>query len=217
METFLNYLGLLSVGLGPTCAVFAGAIGFAVAVALLLGAGLTAPWRCLRWPAAIVVETVRGTSAIVQLFWVFFALPLFGISIPPLLAGMVVLGVNTGAYGAEVVRGALSAVERGQRDAAAALSLSRMTIWWRVILPQAIPRMLPPFGNLAVELLKNTALVSLVNLADLTFRARTMREATLDDGLILLMTLGMYAALALVVVKGMKLLERRCGRWRAAT
>lgn len=215
MDDLLRTLGLLAVGLGPTCAVFGGALGLAVVVSLALGGLLTAPWRILRWPALAVVEFVRGTSAIVQLFWVFFALPLLGLDIPALLAGILVLGINTGAYGAEVVRGALGAVERSQREAAAALSLPPLTVWWRVILPQAVPRMLPPFGNLAVELLKNTALVSLVNLADLTFRAKAVRESTLRDAEVLLPTLAIYALLAVVVVAGVRLLERVCGRWRA--
>jgi polar amino acid transport system permease protein len=194
--------------------VFIGAVFLAVLVAIMLGGALTTPWRLLRWPAAVVVEVVRGTSAIVQLFWVFFALPMIGINLPGLLAGILVLGINSGAYGAEVVRGALQAVERGQRDAAAALSLGPFATWWRIILPQAVPRMLPPFGNLAVELLKNTALVGLVGIADLTFQGNTLRSTSLNDWL-LVETLALYAALAFVVVRVLRFVERRCGRWRA--
>lgn len=214
MDDTLRHLGLLLQGLGPTGMVFLGAVVLALLVAMILGAALTTPWRLLRWPAAVIVEVVRGTSAIVQLFWVFFALPLFGIHIPPLIAAMAVLGINSGAYGAEVVRGALQAVERGQREAAQALSLSPTATWWRVILPQAFARMLPPFGNLAVELLKNTALVSLVGLTDLLFQGQVLRAATMQDS-ILILVLGIYAVLALGVVAVIRLLERRCARWRS--
>ncbi len=214
MDDTLRYLGLLLKGLGPTVMVFVGAVILAVLVAMSLGAALTTPWRLLRWSAATIVEVVRGTSAIVQLFWVFFALPLFGVYIPPILAAIAVLGMNSGAYGAEVVRGALQAIDRGQRDAAHALSLSPLATWWRVILPQAFARMLPPFGNLAVELLKNTALVSLVGLTDLLFQGQVLRAATMHDS-ILILVLGVYAVLALAVVAGIRLLERRCARWRS--
>lgn len=214
MDDALRHLGLLLQGLGPTGMVFLGAVVLALLVAMVLGAALTTPWRLLRWPAAVIVEVVRGTSAIVQLFWVFFALPLFGIHIPPLFAAMAVLGINSGAYGAEVVRGALQAVERGQREAALSLSLSPIATWWRVILPQAFARMLPPFGNLAVELLKNTALVSLVGLTDLLFQGQVLRAATMQDS-ILVLVLGIYAVLALGVVGVIRLLERRCARWRS--
>ncbi len=215
MSDVLRYLGLLLQGLGPTCVVFVGAVALAAVVALALGAALTTRWRWLRWPAAAIVEGVRGTSAIVQLFWVFFALPKLGVHIPALPAAMVVLGLNTGAYGAEIVRGALQAVDSGQREAAVALSMSPFTTWWRIILPQAIARMLPPFGNLAVELLKNTALVSLVGLTDLMFQGKILRDATLDDA-VLLLVLGIYGILAMLVVAGMNLLERRCARWRSS-
>lgn len=214
MEQTLRYLGLLLAGLGPTCLVFAGAVILALLVAMILGGALTTPWRLLRWPAAAIVEVVRGTSAIVQLFWVFFALPLFGLNISPILAAIAVLGINSGAYGAEVVRGALQAVDRGQRDASRALSLSPLATWWHVILPQAFARMLPPFGNLAVELLKNTALVSLVGLTDLLFQGQVLRATTMHDS-ILILVLGIYAVLALAVVAGIRLLEKRCARWRS--
>jgi len=211
----LRHLGLLLAGLGPTCVVFLGAVVLAALVALVLGAALTTRWWWLRWPAATIVEFVRGTSAIVQLFWVFFALPVLGVHIPALPAAMGVLGVNTGAYGAEIVRGALQAVDPGQREAATALSMSPFTIWWRIILPQAVARMLPPFGNLAVELLKNTALVSLVGLTDLMFQGQILRDATLDDS-VLLLVLGLYGVLAMLVVAGMHQLERRSARWRSS-
>lgn len=116
------------------------------------------------------MEVFRGTSALVQLFWFYFVLPMFGMKLPALLVGIVVLGANAGAYGAEVVRGAILAVPAGQREAAVALNLTRARTIWRIILPQAVPAMLPPTGNLLIELLKNTALVSLITITDLTFR-----------------------------------------------
>src|SRR5690606_36179784 len=109
----------------------------------------------VRWLATAYVEKFRGTSALVQLFWVYFALPRFGVEVSATLAGVLVLGLNGGAYGAEVVRSAIQAVPPGQREAARALGFSARQIRWRLVLPQAVGPMLPPAGNLVIELLKN--------------------------------------------------------------
>ncbi|CPI22946.1 binding-protein-dependent transport system inner membrane protein [Bordetella pertussis] len=151
----------------------------------------------------------RGTSALVQLFWFYFVLPMFGMKLPALLVGIVVLGANAGAYGAEVVRGAILAVPAGQREAAVALNLTRARTIWRIILPQAVPAMLPPTGNLLIELLKNTALVSLITITDLTFRGQLLRSETLRTTEIFTLVLLLYFAVALVITGGIRMLERR--------
>ena len=101
------------------------------------------PWP-LRWLAVAYIEVFRGTSALVQLFWLFFVLPHFGITLAPLNVAILTLGLNVGAYGAEVVRGAVSAVPRGQWEATVALNLTRMQALRRVVLPQAVVSMIPP-------------------------------------------------------------------------
>ncbi|CFO99533.1 binding-protein-dependent transport system inner membrane protein [Bordetella pertussis] len=144
-----------------------------------------------------------------QLFWFYFVLPMFGMKLPALLVGIVVLGANAGAYGAEVVRGAILAVPAGQREAAVALNLTRARTIWRIILPQAVPAMLPPTGNLLIELLKNTALVSLITITDLTFRGQLLRSETLRTTEIFTLVLLLYFAVALVITGGIRMLERR--------
>ena len=108
----------------------------------------------LKASSRIYVDLFRGTSALVQLFWVYFALPLLGVRLDAMAAGIIVLGLNAGSYGSEVVRGAIQAVPREQYEAAAALNLSARQTMWRVIVPQAALAMIPPFGNLFIELLK---------------------------------------------------------------
>src|SRR3546814_7395893 len=110
------------------------------------------------------------------LFWLFFVLPHFGRTLPPLTVAVVALGLNVGAYGAEVVRGAIDAVPRGQWEETIALNMSRIEALRRVILPQAVVAMIPPWGNLFIELMKATALVSLITIGDLTFRASPMHQ-----------------------------------------
>jgi polar amino acid transport system permease protein len=169
----------------------------------------------LRWLAVTYVEFFRGTSALVQLFWLFFVLPLFGISMDPFTVAVLGLGLNVGAYGAEVVRGAIQGVQRGQWEATTALNMTRWQALKRIILPQAFVAMIPPWGNLFIELLKATALVSLITVADLTFRAYQLNQATLQTVQIFLLVLVMYLGIALVITFLMRGLERRVARGRA--
>jgi len=208
----LDMLPSLLRGLAVTAGVTAGAAALAVVAAVAAGLARASRARLLRWPAAVYVEVFRGTSALVQLFWFYFVLPFFGVELPAFAAGVLVLGLNTGAYGAEVVRGAILAVPPGQRDAAAALNLGRLQTLRRVVLPQAWPAMLPPAGNLAIELLKNSTLVSLITITELTFAAQLARAQTLRSAEIFGVVLVLYFATALVITGGMRLLERRAAR-----
>ena len=196
-------------GLVVTLEIMAGAVVLAVPLALASGIGRMSPLRPVRWLASVYVEVFRGTSALVQLFWFYFVLPLFGVQLPAMLVGIVVLALNAGAYGAEVVRGAIRAVPPGQREAGVALNLTRGQIMRRIVVPQAIPAMLPPAGNLLIELLKNTALVSLITITDLTFRGQLLRSETLRTTEIFALMLLMYFAVALLITAGVRLLERR--------
>jgi polar amino acid transport system permease protein len=145
----------------------------------------------------------------VQLFWAYFALPLLGIQLEAITVGITVLGLNIGAYGAEVVRGAIQAVSVDQHEAALALNFTEHQTMWRIILPQALLFMLPPFGNLLIELLKSTALVSLITLSDLTFQGQVLRTATLRSAEIFTLVLILYFLMALSITYGIRWLERR--------
>ncbi|ASC66987.1 ectoine/hydroxyectoine ABC transporter permease subunit EhuC [Achromobacter denitrificans] len=208
-EHFAELAPPLLEGLGVTLQVMAGAVVLAVPLALAAGICRLSTLRPVRWIASIYVEVFRGTSALVQLFWFYFVLPLFGVQLPAMLVGIVVLALNAGAYGAEVVRGAIRAVPPGQREAGVALNMTRGQIMRRLIVPQAVPAMLPPAGNLLIELLKNTALVSLVTITDLTFRGQLLRSETLRTTEIFTLMLLLYFAVALVITAGVRLLERR--------
>jgi len=168
--------------------------------------------RPLRWLAVAYIETFRGTSALVQLFWLFFVLPHFGITLSSLTVGIIGLGLNVGAYGAEVVRGAINAVPSSQWEAATALNLGRLQALRRIILPQALVAMIPPWGNLLIELLKATSLVSLITLSDLAFKAQQLNQNTLRTTEIFGMVLLIYLAISLTITAGMRALERRAAR-----
>lgn len=191
-------------------------------LAFAAGIGKTSRNPVFRTIAVVYIEIFRGTSLLVQLFWLYFALPLVGqaigvdLRLPPVLAGVLALSLNIGAYGAEVVRGAIQSVSKDQYEAAKALNFTPRQTLRSIALPQAIPEMMPPFGNLAVQNLKDTALVSLISLGDLAFRAEQLRNFTQDSTTIYTMVLFMYFGMALVVAGLMNLLERYVGRWRVA-
>jgi polar amino acid transport system permease protein len=205
-----DYLPSLLRGVVVTLEVTGGGIVVGLIAAFASGLMARSPIRAVRWLSRVYVEIFRGTSAIVQLFWIFFVLPLLiGWQLFPVWAGILALGLNMGAYGSEVVRGAIRAVPRGQYEAAIALSLSPFDRMRRVILPQAWVGMIPPFGNLFIELLKGSALVSLIMVNDLTFVAQGLRQLEGNTVLIYVMVLVMYFVLAYLITMGMRLLEVR--------
>lgn len=185
------------------------------------GIGKLARNRLVRATSIAFIEVFRGTSLLVQLFWLFFALPILGqaigldLRLPPVVAGTLALALNIGAYGAEVVRGAIRAVPAQQYEAAKALDFTPRQTLWRIALPQAVPEMMPSFGNLAVQNLKDTALVSLIGLGDMAFRAEQIRNFTQDSTTVYTLLLFMYFGMALVLTGFMKVLEHSVGRWRA--
>jgi polar amino acid transport system permease protein len=185
-----------------------GGSALALPLALCMGLGRSARQRAIRLLALGYVEFFRGTSALIQLYWVYFALPLLGVRIDALSAGIVVLGCNAGAYGAEVVRGAIAAVPRSQWEAGAVLGLPRRVVLWRIILPEAVPRALPPLNNVLIELLKNTALASMITLSDLTFEAQALRAASLRSTEIFGLLLALYFGMSLCITAVFSWLER---------
>jgi polar amino acid transport system permease protein len=186
----------------------------AAALALLAATAKMSPVRVLRWVANIYIEIFRGTSLMVQLFWLFFVLPLppFNLSLTPYTVAVLGLGLNIGAYGAEVMRGALLAVPRGQIEAAIALSMAPVDRFFGIVLPQALGYAIGPATNLLIELLKGSSLVSLITLADLTFRANQLVENTFRSAEIFSIALVIYFVLAQAINLSMRLLERRLNR-----
>ena len=189
-------------------------LGCAVAVVMAFVAGITRMYGPLplRWLAVGYIEVFRGTSALVQLFWLFFVLPHFGVTLEPITVAVLALGLNVGAYGAEVVRGAINAVPRGQWEATIALNMSRLVALRRIILPQAVLAMIPPWGNLFIELLKATALVSLITISDLAFKAAQMNQTTYRTVEIFSIVLVFYLAIAALITIAMRALERLAAR-----
>lgn len=210
MPAPFDLLPILLKGLPATLAVTVGGIAVALVSALLAGLGRSSRDPIVRWTSIFYIETFRGVSAIVLLYWFFFALPLLiGLRLPAILAGIIVLGLNIGAYGAEVVRAAIESVPPGQRQAAKALNLSAWQTMRYVVLPQAALAATPPLGNLMIELLKSTALVSMITVVDLTQMGMFLRTETHRSLAIFSMLLLIYFVLSQCIALTVRLVEWR--------
>ena len=212
MTDWSGYIALILQGAVVTVQLTVMGSALALVMAFIAGLGRISRYMALRWLATAYIEFFRGTSIFVQLFFAYFVLPFMGISLTPLQAGVLSLGLNVGAYGAEVVRGAILSIGREQYEACVALNLSRWQCMRRVILPQALLVMLPTFGNNAIELLKATSIVSLISLADMTFQANIVRSQTGNTLVPFATILVLYFVFAMIIASAIRALERRMAR-----
>jgi len=159
---------------------------------LLVGLGRLDRTKRLRYGICTAYVTfIRGTPLLVQLFLLFFGLPQFDILLPAFLCGVLGLGIYSGAYVSEIVRGAIQSIDKGQMEAARSLGMSSGKAMRTIILPQAIVRMIPPLGNEFIALIKNSALVSLLTIADLMHEGQKIISVSYRS-------LEVYIAVALV-------------------
>lgn len=214
-----QYRNLLE-GTWVTIQVILGSFALGTVMALIMGVARLSTHKWIRGTALVYIEFARGVAAIILLFWMAYALPiLFGLpSIPSMVAGILALGLNMGAYGAEIVRGAIQSVPKGQYEASIALNLSPSDRLRQVILPQAVPIILPPYGNLTIEVLKGTALVSLIALSDLAFETQKIRANNVISSdpvplpILYLNTLLIYLILSQIIAYFFRIAERRTNR-----
>jgi polar amino acid transport system permease protein len=212
MGQSFSYLNLILEGALVTVELTILGSVLALVMAFVAGLGRLSRFFAVRALATAYIEFFRGTSIFVQLFWAYFVLPFLGISLTPLQAGVLALGLNVGAYGAEVVRGAVQSIGKEQYEACIALNLGRWQGMRHIILPQALLLMLPTFGNNAIELLKATSVVSLISLTDMTFQAQVVRAQTGDTLFPFATILLLYFAMASVISWAIRGLERRMAR-----
>ncbi|MDE1190406.1 MAG: amino acid ABC transporter permease [Pantoea sp.] len=163
-------------------------------------------WRAI---GRLYVSLMRGTPAIVQLFVVFFTLPRLGLGGQPMLAAVVAIGLNSGAYVAEILRVNRSLVTRGQLEAARTLGLSRALTWWYVINPQVMRASLPMLVNEFTILLKTTPLASVVALTELTYAGQIVIARTYDATQVLLLVAAGYLLIALPLIGAARHVEAK--------
>jgi polar amino acid transport system permease protein len=200
---------LLAAGLLNTLKVTAVALVFGLALGLTLALLRLSPRRLLSWPAGLVIEVFRTTPPLVQLFWFFFALPLIAnIEMTPYLAAIVTFSIQSAAFFAEVFRAGIQSIERGQWEGGMAIGLSRRQTLGRIVLPQAITRMIPAFLERSIELMKTTTLVATIAYADLLFQANSIAQKSYRP----LETFTVAALVYFVVIFGFSMAARRVER-----
>lgn len=163
-------------------------------------------------PVGFVAEFIRGTPLLVQLYFLFYVLPSAGILLSPLVAGVIGLGLHYGTYTAEVYRGGIDNVPRGQWEAAKACNLSPLQTWLHVILPQAIPPMIPALANYFIAMFKETPLLSAITVLELMNQARSIANTNYRYIEPMTMVGVFFLVISIISVFGLRWLERRYGR-----
>ena len=205
---YAGYLPLLGKGALVTLELSLFAMLLAVSLGLMLAlTRLYAP-RLPRWGAAAYIESIRGTPLLIQLFLIFYGLPLIGIRLSPLLAAIAGLGLNYSAYEAENYRAGIQSIPRTQMEAALALGMSRMQALRHVIVPQAMRLVIPPVTNDFIALLKDSSLVSVITMVELTKAYSQLASIHYDYLGIGLLAAGMYFLIGLPFVRLARLAER---------
>jgi polar amino acid transport system permease protein len=204
----ISILPIILIGL--TVTLKAAAAGFAIALSLGLAFALLrrSQIKAIAWTTAFVVEFLRDTPLLVQLFFLYYVLPEFGIVLPAFLTGALALGLQYAAYTSEVYRGGIEAVQRGQWEAATALNLTRMQTYKDIIIPQAVPRIVPAMGNYLVAMIKETPVLSVVTVLEMMGLANMIGERTFEYLVPLTLVGLIFLLLTLICSAGLHRLQK---------
>src|SRR5690606_1319290 len=205
----LSILPILLKGLVVTLQ--AAALGFLIAIVLgLILAGLKAsPLKLISWPARFITEFIRDTPLLVQLFFLYYVLPEYGIVLPAFMTGALALGIQYSAYTSEVYRAGIESIAHGQTEAARSLDLSPARTFTAIILPQAIPRIIPALGNYLVSIMKDVPILSVVSVLEMLNVAKIIGDRTFNYLIPLSMVGGLYLIMTLVASSAVRYLDRR--------
>lgn len=187
MESFDILAGILE-GFQVTALVTLYGMMWAIPFALITGVLQHFTRGPTRFAVTCLIEFWRSSPVLILLFVLYYALPSFGIRLSSMTVGAMALGLNVGGYGSQAVRAALQALDRGQVEAGIALGLHRLTVLRMIELPQVMAAMMPTFVNQFIQLVKGTAIVSLITLTDMTFRAKQIADTQYNP-------VGVYTAL----------------------
>ncbi len=204
------YRSLVLVGLGYTVLYTVLCVVLGLVVGTAAGLGRLAKSRFTTWPLIFYIEVFRCTPLLVQLVWFYYALPvLLDISMSPALAATLTLSLYGGAFYAEIIRAGVLSIDAGQWDAGKALGLGRLKLMRKIILPQALKRMLPPLMNQSIIQLKNTSLVSVLAVPDLLYQGQVVTAATYRPLEVYTLVALVYFAVLFPLTLAVQGLERR--------
>lgn len=209
-EVIVESLPLLVKGLEMTLLITVGGLALGLVLGVTAGLINAGRNRALRAVAVGYIELIRGTPLIVQVMFLYFGLPLaLGMRIPPLTAGIIAIGINAGAYIAEIVRGAILSIDAGQSEAARSTGLSAVQTMVYVIWPQAFRRMIPPLGNQFIISLKDTSLLTVIGVAELTRQGQEIVAINFRSFEVWLAVAILYLVVTLSLSWVLRLVERR--------
>lgn len=218
MQPFLrdatNFLPLLLQGVKYTLIVAAGSLVLSTILGLAWALMRVSGIAWLGWIAKIVVNILRGIPILVQLFYIYFVLPEFGIALSALQAAIIGLGVAYSAYQSENFRAGIEAIDHGQIEAAKSLGLGWLLTMRHIILPQAIRLVLPPYGNIMVMMLKDSSQASTITVAELTLQGTLIASSTFKNMTVYSLVALLYLAMCLPLMALTSWLERRYGKAR---
>lgn len=206
-------MDLLMLGLWNTVKVFVLALCFGIPLGLGLALGRMSRIPVLSQFCSFIIELFRTTPPLVQLFWFFFAFPiLINVQMTPFVASVLTFSIQSSAFFAEIFRGGINSIDKGQWEAAKAIGMTRRSSLRRIILPQAVKRMIPAFAERSIELLKTTTLISTVSYADLMFQANELASKTFRPLEVYTVVAVMYFLLILVFSQATIFLEYRLAK-----
>ena len=209
MGQYKQYLPLLLQGALVTVEISGLSMAIAIGLGLLMAVLRVFGPRVVAWPVIGFIEVIRGTPLLIQLFIIFYGLPTIGIRFSPLWAAVVGLGINYAAYEAENYRAGIQSIPRGQLDAALALGLSRIMTIRKIVLPQAVRLVIPPVTNDFIALLKDSSLVSVITMVELTKMYDQLAATNFDYIGIGLLTAAIYFVMGLPIARLSRMLESR--------
>jgi len=207
--------GLLLKGAVLTLELTAVAVAMGIVIGLFMSLMRLSNVKILRGIAIAYIDFFRGTPLLVQIYMVYFAIPqLLQFQTPnnyQFIAGILALGLNSGAYVAEIFRAGIQSIDRGQTEAARSLGMTQAQAMRHVILPQAVKRVIPPLGNEFIALLKDSSLVSIIALQDLMYTGKLIVSRTLQPFVIYFEVALFYLAMTLILSRLVNYSERRLG------
>ncbi|WP_405751421.1 amino acid ABC transporter permease [Anaerovibrio slackiae] len=210
VDLMINSLPLLIAGAGITIQITAISVGLGLIIGMFVGIARISNVKLLRWLAAIYIDFLRGTPLLVQIFLIYFALPvLLGQRVDPFIAAITACGINSGAYIAEIFRAGIQAIDEGQMEAGRSLGMTWVQTMRYIIVPQAFKNIVPPLGNEFIALLKDSSLVSVIGFEELTRRGQLIIARTYGSLEIWISVAIIYLVMTLTISRLVAYLEKR--------
>jgi len=208
----VEFMPILLLGVKLTIMVTVGSLVLSTVLGLVWALMRVSGVRALSGTAIVIVNVIRGIPIIVQLFYIYFVLPEFGITLSALEASIIGLGIAYSAYQSENFRAGIEAIDRGQIEAAHSIGMGWALTMRRVVLPQAVKIVLPPYGNIMIMMLKDSSQASTITVAELALQGKLIASSTFKNMTVFTLVAALYLAMSIPLILMVGWLEKRFGR-----